>query len=127
MTKITKLFMVALIAGIPLLSSAQLAFAVDPIDLDTVAGFAGVESTTTLAETIGTIINTILSLLGVLVLVIVLYAGFLWMTAGGEEKQVKKAKDWLINGVIGLVLVLAAYALSNFVIDALMSATGVSV
>ncbi len=72
---------------------------------------------------IGNIVRIVLTLLGVVVLVIIVYAGFLWMTAGGNEDQVKKAKQWLINAIIGLALILAAYAISSFVVTNLSSAT----
>ncbi len=65
---------------------------------------------------IGLIIRTILSLLGVIFLILILYAGFLWMTAGGNEEQLTKAKNLLKNSAIGLAIVLAAYAITYFVI-----------
>ncbi len=66
-------------------------------------------------------INTVLGLLGVIFLVIIIYAGFLWMTAGGNDDQVGKAKKWLVNGIIGVVIVIAAYSISYFVLSALLS------
>jgi len=55
---------------------------------------------------------------------LIIYAGFLWMTAGGNPEQVDKAKQWLTNAIIGLAIILAAYAISGFVIDNLFAATG---
>jgi hypothetical protein len=77
-----------------------------------------------LTQTVGNIISVFLGLLGIIFLVITLYAGILWMTAGGEEDKVTKARKWLTNGVIGLIIILAAYAISSFVISQLVSATG---
>jgi len=77
---------------------------------------------TPLTSIIGRIVNVILGLLGVILLFIVLYAGFLWMTAGGNEETVGKAKKWMLNGVIGLIIVLLAYAIANFVIVKLSGA-----
>ncbi|MDP2631878.1 MAG: Ig-like domain-containing protein [Candidatus Uhrbacteria bacterium] len=88
-------------------------------DLETVGTAAGLDTSRSISEIIGTIIGVFLGILGVLALIIVLYAGFLWMTAGGEEKQVLKAKQWLINGVIGLVIILSAFAITNFIFNAL--------
>lgn len=68
---------------------------------------------------VANLINVVLSILGIVLLVIIVYAGALWMTAGGNSDQVGKAKSWLINAVIGLVITLAAYAISSFVIGAL--------
>jgi len=78
---------------------------------------------TGLMTMIGNIIRTILTLLGVVVLVLVVYAGFLWMTAGGDPEKVKTAKTMLTNAIIGLALILAAYAISDFVVSKLFEAT----
>jgi hypothetical protein len=51
-----------------------------------------------------------------------LYAGWLWMTAAGDSKQTQKAKDILITAVVGLVILLSAYAISSFVIDNVQTA-----
>lgn len=77
-----------------------------------------------LTETLGLLINVLLGLLGIIFLVLVIYAGFLWMTAGGDEKKVGKAKNIIITAVIGLIILLSAYAISSFVLDQLITATG---
>lgn len=74
-------------------------------------------------QTIGRIINVALSLLGVIVLVIIIYGGFLWMTAGGNDEKVGEAKQWIFGGIIGLVIILSAYAIASFVISNLVTAT----
>lgn len=73
---------------------------------------------------VGSIVNVLLSVLGVVLLIIIIYAGFLWMTAQGEEAQVKKAKTMISQAVIGMVILLSAYAISIFIVDKLTSATG---
>ncbi|MBU1132642.1 hypothetical protein KKC32_05370 [Patescibacteria group bacterium] len=76
---------------------------------------------------IGNFINILLGVLGVVLVLIIVYAGFLWMTAGGDTEQVKKAKSWMINAVIGLIIILSSYAISSFVIEKLVqTTTGVS-
>jgi hypothetical protein len=70
----------------------------------------------TLFGTLGIILNATLSVLGIILLIIVLYAGFLWMTAGGNEKSVEKAKDMLVNAVVGMILLVSAYAIAQFVV-----------
>ena len=62
------------------------------------------------------VIQYILMFVGVVAVVIVLYGGFLWMTARGNDEQVNKAKKVLINGLIGLVVVLLSYAIVGFAI-----------
>ena len=74
-------------------------------------------------ETIGSIINVALSLLGIIVLVIIIYGGFLWMTAGGNDERVGEAKKWIFGGIIGLAIILSAYAIAKFVILNLYTAT----
>ncbi len=70
----------------------------------------------TLPEIVGNIINIVLSFLGVLLLVYLIYAGFLWMTSGGDSKKADSAQQYIKNAVIGLVIILASFAISNFVI-----------
>jgi len=77
-----------------------------------------------LRVTIGKIIQVILGFLGVVAIVIVLYGGFMYMTAGGSDEKVAKARKILINGGIGLVIIFSAYAITSFVISKLVDATG---
>jgi len=72
------------------------------------------ESTKSLPEIAGSMINLGLSLLGLVFLGLALYSGFKWMTAQGTEKDVTTARDTLVNATIGLVIVFSAYALTTF-------------
>jgi hypothetical protein len=83
----------------------------------------GTATATPLPVLIGNVINVVLGLLGVILVLLVIFAGFLWMTAQGDADKVKKAKAMLTNAVIGMVLIFAAYSISAFVIDKLVSAT----
>ncbi len=73
------------------------------------------------------IITVILGFLGVLAVFIILWGGFIWMTAGGEQDKVDKAKKLIVSGIIGLVIIFAAYAIASFVMTRLTSITGASV
>ena len=64
---------------------------------------------------LGTVIGAAMSLVGVVFFVLSIYAGFLWMTARGDETQAKKARDTLTMSVIGLIIVFGAYAITAFV------------
>lgn len=88
-----------------------------------VASAAGFSSSS-IFEIIGTLINVFLGLLGIVFLLLVLYAGFLWMTAGGDDKQVDKAKKMLINATVGLVITLSAYAITMFIVNWISTGTG---
>ncbi|MBU0613890.1 pilin, partial [Patescibacteria group bacterium] len=83
-----------------------------------VASAAGLSSTS-LTVIIGRIIGVFLSMLGVIFLIIVIYAGFVWMTSGGEAAKVEKAKKLLINATIGIIITLFSFAIVNFVFKAL--------
>ena len=64
---------------------------------------------------LGTVIGAAMSLVGVVFFVLSIYAGFLWMTARGDETQAKKARDTLTMSVIGLIIVFSAYAITAFI------------
>ena len=74
--------------------------------------------------TIVRIINVALSLLGIIAVVIILAGGFKWMTAGGNEEKTTEARKLIFAGIIGLAIILAAWAIANFVIENLGRATG---
>jgi len=78
-------------------------------------------------DTVASIINVAMGLLGIVAVVIILIGGFTWMTAGGNDEKVAEAKKWIFSGVIGLAIILSAYALANFVITNLLEATGANV
>lgn len=65
---------------------------------------------------IAKIIQAVLSFLGVVFLILIIYAGYTWMTASGNEQQIEKAKKTLTASVIGLIIVISAYAISVFVV-----------
>lgn len=74
----------------------------------------------TLAEIIGVVISAALALIGAIFLVLMLYAGYHWMTARGEEEKVEKAKDTINRAIVGLIIVVGAYAIWKFVFDELI-------
>ncbi len=72
---------------------------------------------------IARIINAILGLLGILTLGVVIYGGVVIMTSGGNEQRVELGKKILINGTIGLAIILSAFAITRFIINSLSEAT----
>lgn len=76
-----------------------------------------------LEQIVGGIVQNVLALMGVLFLVLAVYGGYTWMMARGNEKEVEKAKDTLKAAVIGVGIVLGAYAITSFVINRLIGAT----
>lgn len=106
---------------LPAAAFAQLTEAQDR--LEDVGDVVGEGTQQDLPTLIGNFINVFLSILGIIFVVLVVYAGFLYMTASGEDEKVKKAKKLLTQAVIGIVIVVTAYAISSFVIDSLITAT----
>jgi hypothetical protein len=84
---------------------------------------SGVTGGSDLPSIIGSLINVVLGFLGIVLLFYVLRAGFLWMTAGGDDKQVTTAKNMIRDAVIGLVVIIAGFAISNFVLQQLVTVT----
>ncbi len=76
-----------------------------------------------LQETIGNLIRVALSFLGVVAVCIVLYGGFKWMTAGGNDEKVGEAKRLMISGLIGLAIIMSSYAIASFAITSILEAT----
>lgn len=73
---------------------------------------------------IANIIRVALGFLGILAVVLIIYAGFIWMTAGGDEEKIDKAKKYLINATIGLVIIISSFAIATFVLSKLYEAAG---
>jgi len=73
---------------------------------------------------VGRIIQIALSFLGVIALGLIIYAGFLWMTSEGDEEKISKAKQILRNAAIGLVIILASWAITTFLLSRLLEAMG---
>ncbi|MCB9802462.1 Ig-like domain-containing protein [Candidatus Nomurabacteria bacterium] len=75
-------------------------------------------------ETIALIINVILGFLGILATLIIIYAGWTWMTSQGEADKIEKAKKTIVSAVIGLVIILASYGIARFILKQISDATG---
>lgn len=74
-------------------------------------------------ETAANIIKIIMGFLGIVSIVIILMGGFKWMTAAGNDEKVGEAKKLIAQGIIGLVIILSAFAITNFVLASLVNAT----
>ena len=85
---------------------------------------SGLAGNSSLSSIISVLIQTALGFLGVIFLVLTIMAGFKWMMSEGNEEEIKKAQGSLKNAVIGLVIVLAAYAITYSVFKYLPFAGG---
>lgn len=74
-----------------------------------------------LMKTINTIISVVLGVLGILAVAYIIYGGFMLTTATGDPAKIKKARETIMYGVIGLVVALLAFAIVNFVLTSVFS------
>ena len=91
--------------------------------LEITAKAAGFPDPKSIPEIIGALIGIVLSFVGIIFLCLTIYGGFLWMTSGGNEVKILKAKKTLRHSIIGLLIILSAYSITKFVIAALVSST----
>ena len=70
---------------------------------------------TNIPTTIGKVVGAGLAFVGIIFFVLMIYGGFTWMMARGDEQQVAKAKELIYAAVIGLIIVLAAYAITAYI------------
>lgn len=87
-------------------------------ELQGAADFGGTDLVTIIAG----LVNVALGMLGVLFLVLLIWAGFIWMNAQGDEGKVEDAKNRILQSIIGLLIVLASYAISYFVVSSIQTA-----
>jgi len=81
----------------------------------------GQSEPTPLVAIIAGIVNILLAILAIVFLILIIYGGYAWMTAMGQEDKIKKAKQIIINAAIGLLIVILSYAIVNFVITLLIN------
>jgi hypothetical protein len=111
MKKITSIALVSLFAFSMMTS---VAFAQISIP-GSIGGTFGL-GTQNLYQTLTGIVNVLLGFLGVLAIIVILFGGFKWMTSGGSEDKVAGARQMIVAGVIGLAIILAAFAVVQFVV-----------
>lgn len=120
MTILKKYFLPAIVIIFMILPSTALAGGLknafgNGSPLDRVGQGAGVDTDGDLGTVTGRVINAALTLVGIIFLILMVYGGYLWMTARGNEDQVKKAQQVIYGTIIGLVIVMSAYAITKFV------------
>jgi uncharacterized membrane protein YjgN (DUF898 family) len=104
---------------LPVAAFAQL----NSTDLGLEYGQATGLTTTDVRTTISRVINAFMSLLGLVAVVLILLGGFKWMMAQGNEEKIDEAKKLMMSGVVGLIIVMSAYAIAQFVIGAIVKGT----
>ena len=88
--------------------------------LDEAAGAAGLSRRSDIKILIGDILSTVIAFIGVIFLILTIYGGFLWMTSGGDSEKAKKGAGFIKSGVIGVIIIMSAYAITKFVFSELI-------
>lgn len=81
---------------------------------------------TSLPILIARIIRAVLGVIGIVLVVLIVYGGFLWMTSAGESDKIVKAKMVLKNAVIGFIIVMTSFGITQFILNRLLNAAGLS-
>jgi Type IV secretion system pilin/Bacterial Ig-like domain len=105
-----------LLSGLSLAWPALAQFQSGQENVNAVAASAGVGEQTDLFTIIGRIINIALGFVGVILLVIMLYSGYEYMTAGGDATKVQNATTRIRNAIIGIIIIFLSFAIVNFVL-----------
>lgn len=80
-----------------------------------IGGYKTGTGASTIPKIVGMIINTLLSVTGLIFIVLTVFAGFNWMTSQGNDEKIKKSQDSLKSSVIGLIVTLSAWTIWNFI------------
>jgi len=83
-----------------------------------------IETSASAIDLYATVFSLFLGFLGIIFLVLIIGAGYSWMTAQGNEEKITKSKDTFKTAIIGLIIILSAYAITYFVFSSLPKTTG---
>jgi hypothetical protein len=129
----TKYYLIFLAFSIVNFSIVRLAFAQDfgpgagqMQAFNETSGFAPANKDS-LGNIVSVVIQAFLGLLGIIFLILMITAGFKWMTAAGNEEKIQESKETIFRAIIGLIIVVGAYAITYFVFNSLDWAGGNSV
>ncbi len=107
---------------VTLLIKTNIVLAQDPgAMLGKTGSTAGLKNVDT-SQLVGQIIKGFIGFMGTVFMLLIVYAGFLWMTAQGNEEKITKAKNTIQSSVIGLLIVALSYVIVQFVFDTLIGA-----
>lgn len=79
----------------------------------------GEQNDTDIYETIKNILGAVFIVVGIIAVIVLVIGGINYMMSQGDPGKVKKAKDTILYGIIGLIVSLLAFAIVQFVLDAL--------
>lgn len=93
--------------------------------LTTTAGEAGYNTSLALSPFVGNLINGALGVLGVVFFILMFYGGMLWLMAEGEQDKIKKARGFIFHSILGLIITLFSFGITQFVVWLITKGTGV--
>ena len=111
-----------LATGLMTVSALALPFLAAAVSFEDISGTVGL-GTADLKSTVINITNGVLGLLGIIAVIMVLIGGFQWMTAAGNQEKVEKAKKVISAAIVGLIIILLAWAIVNFVLKTTSNVT----
>ena len=120
--KYSKIFLVAVFL---LLATVFLFHVTLAAEVDTGLTYAegtGLSASQDIRVTIAKIIRIVIGFLGIVAVGLIMYAGWIWMTSEGSEEKIEQAKKILTNAVIGLIIILSAFAIVSFIVNSLTGA-----
>ncbi|OGF25707.1 hypothetical protein A2303_06930 [Candidatus Falkowbacteria bacterium RIFOXYB2_FULL_47_14] len=74
-------------------------------------------------EIVAQVINILLGFLGIIAVLIIILGGFRWMLSGGDSERADESRRMIVSGILGILLILAAFAIAQFVLNSLYNAT----
>lgn len=110
-----------LVLFVPMLAMAQTASERFGLD-EAVNGTGVIEGKDPVPLVVARAVQGVLSIVGIIFLILVIWGGAMWMMSGGNEKNISQAKQILTTAVIGLVIIMTGYSITYFIIESLTTA-----
>ncbi|NMB48642.1 hypothetical protein GYA13_04355 [Candidatus Kuenenbacteria bacterium] len=82
---------------------------------------SGLPSEDSPAAVVAVVIQGLLGIVAVIFFVLVVIAGIKWMMAGGNEETVSKSKQTILNGALGLIVIIFSYAITSIVFNIILN------
>jgi hypothetical protein len=121
-----KYFFPALFLLAPFLAYAQSAVSngLQSSGLQSIFGTGGLNGSQSLSDLITRVIDILLTFAAVIAIVFVIIGGYQYLASGGNEESAEKGKKTLINAIIGVVVIVLAYAIINVIVNLVGSNSG---
>jgi Type IV secretion system pilin len=121
-----KYFFPAVFLVVPFLVRAQstVSNGLQTSGLQSIFGTSGLNGSQSLSDLIVNVIRLMLLFAGAIAVVFVIIGGYQYIASGGNEETAEKGKKTLINAIIGVVVIVLAYAIINVIVNLVGSGSG---